>query len=667
MNRIDQICINTIRTLSMDAVQKANSGHPGTPMALAPIGYLLFTRHMKHNPKNPKWYNRDRFILSCGHASMLLYSLLHLTGYDVSLDDLKAFRQWGSKTAGHPEYGEIPGIETTTGPLGQGCGNSVGMAICETHLAAHFNKGGHKIVDHTTFVLCSDGDLMEGVSQEAASIAGHLKLGKLIWIYDNNQITIEGSTSLAFSENVTERFKSYGWHTQEVGDANDLDAVNKAIETAKAEKNQPSFISVKSCIGYGAPNKQSTASAHGEPLGQEEIRGAKRFYGWPEDKDFYVPEEAIDHFRKAIDKGIKEERTWEENRKKWAEELPQLAGEWERVQRGELPRDWDRDVPCFPPDSKGLATRASSGQVLNAIAEHVPELIGGSADLAPSTKTLIKNGGDFEKDRYDKRNLHFGVREHAMGAILNGMALHGGVIPFGATFFIFSDYMRPAIRLAALMELKIIFVFTHDSITLGEDGPTHQPVEQLMSLRAVPGLTVIRPAEANETAQAWQIAVESKGPVALVLTRQNVPTLDTEKYPIKNGVEKGAYILSGSKGKNPDLILIASGSEVHLALSAQKALSEKGIDTRVVSMPSWELFDSRPKAYQDEVLPPQTPKISIEAGISRGWRDYVGDSGRIIGLDRFGASAPGPIVYEKLGFNLNNILETATSLIKAQT
>lgn len=663
MDNIDELCINTIRTLSMDAVEKARSGHPGTPMALAPVAYLLFTRFMKHNPKDPGWPDRDRFILSCGHASMLLYSILYLTGYDISLEDIKGFRQWGSKTPGHPEYGETPGVETTTGPLGQGCGNSVGMAIAEAHLAARFNRE-EKIVDHTTYVLCSDGDMMEGVSQEAASLAGHLKLGKLIWIYDDNRITIEGDTALTFTEDILRRFEAYGWHTQRVEDVNDLEALSRAIEEAKGNKEQPSFILVRSYIAYGAPGKQNTASAHGEPLGEEEIKGAKRFYGWPVDNAFYVPEEVLNHCRKAIKKGEELQKDWEERFSRWAQRHPDLAREWERLMRRELPMDWERSIPTFPSNDKGMATRVASGKVLNAIAPHLPELIGGSADLAPSTKTIIKDGRDFEAGSYTGRNIHFGVREHAMGAIANGMALHGGVIPYVSTFLVFSDYMRPSIRLASMMQTKVIYIFSHDSIAIGEDGPTHQPVEQLMSLRAIPGLTVLRPADANETAEAWRIAIKERGPVAILLTRQGLPILDPERYPIREGVRRGAYIFLESGRKEPDIILIGTGSEVHLLLSAAEALKKRGIESRVVSMPSWELFERESPQYKATLLPPHIPKLAVEAGVKRGWREYVGEKGDVIGLDRFGASAPGKVVYANLGFTVEHVIERAMGLLK---
>lgn len=664
MNRIDELCVNTIRTLSMDAVEKAKSGHPGTAMALAPIVYLLFTRFMKHNPKDPKWQDRDRFILSCGHASMLLYSILYLTGYEITLDDIKAFRQWGSKTPGHPEYGTTPGVETTTGPLGQGCGNSVGMAIAEAHLAERFNTERYKIVDHYTYCLCSDGDIMEGVSQEAASLAGHLRLGKLIWIYDDNRITIEGDRALSFSEDTLKRFEGYGWHCQYVEDVNDLEALSKAIELARDEKGRPSFIAVRSHIAYGAPRKQDSPSAHGEPLGEEEVLLTKRAYGWDVEEPFYVPEEALRHLRKAIERGRELQASWQRRFENWEKENPELSAEWHRRHRGELPKGWDGGIPLFLPDDKGIATRVASGQILNSIAPHLPELIGGSADLAPSNKTIIKQSGDLEAGRYGERNIHFGVREHAMGAIANGMALHGGTMPYVATFLVFSDYMRHAIRLAAMMQTHVIYIFTHDSITIGEDGPTHQPVEHLMSLRAIPGLTVIRPADANETAEAWRIAIKRASPTALILTRQDCPILDPHSYPIKEGVWRGGYVLSEPKDGTPDIVLIATGFEVHLALSAKERLKEKGIKARVVSMPSWELFDEQLEGYRLKVLPPQLPKLAIEAGVTLGWHRYIGERGDVIGINRFGASAPWEVVYRNLGFTVENIVEKAIGLLR---
>lgn len=662
-DELDQLSINTIRTLSMDAVQQAKSGHPGAPMALAPVAYLLFTRFLRHNPGNPAWPDRDRFVLSAGHASMLLYSILYLTGYDLPLEELKRFRQWGSMTPGHPERGHAPGVETTTGPLGQGCGNSVGMAIAERHLAARFNRPGHEIVGHRIYVLCSDGDLMEGISHEAASLAGHLRLGNLIWIYDDNRITIEGPTSLAFSEDVDRRFEAYGWHVQVVEDVNDLDALGAALAVAERERGRPSFIRVRSHIGYGAPRKQDTAAAHGEPLGEEEVGGAKDFYGWPTYEPFYVPEAALAHCRRAVERGQVLEQQWRAQFEEWRRAYPELAVEWERVHAGRLPAGWDRDVPVFPAVGKGMATRAASGAVLNAVARRVPELIGGSADLGGSNKTLLEGSGDFAVGAYGERNLHFGVREHVMGAVVNGMALHGGVLPYGGTFLVFSDYMRPALRLAAMMGVRAVFVFTHDSIGLGEDGPTHQPVEQLMSLRAIPGFTVLRPADANETAAAWRVALARQGPVALALTRQSVPVLDPERYPIAEGVARGAYVLAESDGGPPDVVLIGTGSEVHLVLAAREELRAQGVRARVVSMPSWELFREQAEEYREEVLPREVPKLAVEAGVSLGWREWVGEDGDVIGLDRFGASAPFEVAFAELGFRVERVVQRAQALV----
>ncbi|MBI4519489.1 MAG: transketolase [Gemmatimonadetes bacterium] len=662
IDRLDKLCIDTIRTLSMDAVQQAKSGHPGTPMALAPVVYLLFTRYLKHNPANPSWPDRDRFILSAGHASMLLYSILYLTGYDLSLEEIKRFRQWGSKTPGHPEYGHTPGVEVTTGPLGQGCGNSVGMAIAQAHLAARFNRPGHAIVDHRTYALCSDGDMMEGVSHEAASLAGHLALGNLVWIYDDNRITIEGSTSLAFSEDVLRRFEAYGWHVQVVDDANDLEALAGALDAARQERTRPSFIKVRSHIGYGAPKKQDTAAAHGEPLGEEDIRGAKAFYSWPSAEPFHVPDEALAHCRKALERGSTLEAGWRRTFERWQSAHPDLASEWERAQEQRLPEGWDEGIPVFAP-GKAKATRSASGAVLNALAERVPELIGGSADLAGSNKTLIDASGDFLAAAYGDRNLHFGVREHAMGAVANGIALHGGLRPYTGTFLVFADYMRPSLRLAALSRARVIFVFTHDSIGLGEDGPTHQPVEHLMSLRAIPGFTLLRPAEANETAAAWRVALAREGPVALALTRQDVPVLDPASYPIVDGVPLGAYVLVEAEGGPPDVILIATGSEVHLALEGREQLRAQGVRARVVSMPCWELFREQPEYYRAEVLPREVPKVAIEAGVTLGWREYVGDEGEVIGLDRFGGSAPWQVAYRELGLTVERVVERVRALL----
>ncbi|RLB23129.1 MAG: transketolase [Deltaproteobacteria bacterium] len=667
-SKLDELCINTIRMLSADCVQQANSGHPGMPMGAAPMAYVLWTKFLRHNPKNPRWPDRDRFVLSAGHGSMLLYSLLYLTGYDLALEDLKNFRQWGSKTPGHPEYGITPGVETTTGPLGQGFANGVGMAMAERHLAARFNKPGAEVVDHYTYAIVSDGDLMEGISHEAASLAGHLRLGKLIYLYDDNRISIEGSTDITFTEDRCARFEAYGWHVQKVEDGNDLEAIEKAIEKAKAETERPSLIAVRTHIGFGSPGKQDDPSAHGEPLGTEEIVKTKENLGWPTDPSFYVPQEVLDHFRQALSKGAQLERQWQEKLNTYENAYPELAKKFMKWVQGVLPDDWDECIPSFEPDPKGIATRVASGTVLNALADKIQNLMGGSADLGPSNKTLIKSSRDYQVGAYDGRNLRFGVREHAMGAILNGMALHGGIIPYGGTFLVFSDYMRPSIRLAALMGLKVIYVFTHDSIGLGEDGPTHQPIEQLSTLRAIPNLTVIRPADANETARAWKMALELKdSPVALALTRQAVPILDRNKCSPADGLEKGAYILKQWGEGDPEIILIGTGSEVHLALEAAETVNDKGITVRVVSMPSWELFDKQSEDYKEEVLPSSVwARIAIEAGSTYGWHKYVGQKGRIIGIDRFGASAPYKILYKEFGLTAEQIANEALFLINAR-
>jgi len=634
-------------------------------MGAAPMAYVLWTRFLRHNPRDPRWPDRDRFVLSAGHGSMLLYSLLHLTGYDLSLDDLKAFRQWKSRTPGHPEYPLTPGVEITTGPLGQGFASGVGMAIAERFLAARFNRPGYPIVDHFTYGIVSDGDLMEGISHEAASLAGHLGLGKLIYLYDDNHISIEGSTDIAFTEARDLRFKAYGWHVERVDDGNDLQAIEAAIETARKVADSPSLIAVRTHIGYGSPNKVDNASAHGEPLGPDELRRTKENLGWPGEPPFLVPDEVRDRFRSAIEKGGENEDLWKERVHSYAEAFPELATTWEGCLNGVLPEGWDREIPLFDADPKGMATRVASGKVLNAIARHVPNLIGGSADLAPSNKTEIAGEPDFQADAYGGRNLRFGVREHGMGAILNGMALHAGVIPYGGTFLIFSDYMRPAIRLAALMGLKVIYVFTHDSIGLGEDGPTHQPVEQLAALRAIPGLTVIRPCDGNETAEAWKAALRSTGPVALALTRQGVPVLDRSLHEKADNLARGAYILKDAPGGASDLILIATGSEIHIALKAAERLHEKGINVRVVSMPSWELFDRQDESYCRQVLPPDIKaRIAVEAGVTQGWHRYVGDSGKVIGLNRFGASAPSEVLYDKFGFTPEHVVEAALGLLQ---
>jgi len=663
--KLDELCINTIRMLSADSVEKAKSGHPGMPMGAAAMAYVLWTRFLRHSPLNPNWENRDRFVLSAGHGSMLLYSLLHLTGYDLSLEEIKNFRQWESKTPGHPEYGLTKGVETTTGPLGEGFANGVGMAIVERYLATRFNHSGHEIMDHFIYGIVGDGDLMEGVSHEAASLAGHLKLSKLIFLYDDNHISIEGSTDLTFTENRKARFEAYGWHVQEVDDGNDLAAIDKAILTAQKETSRPSLIAIRTHIGYGSPNKQDAAVAHGEPLGPEEIRLTKKNLGWPLEPLFFIPDEALKHFRQAVEKGKDAEEQWQAKFLAYKAAYPKLANEWHLWMNRMLPKNWDKDVPFFPADPKGMATRVASGTTLNAIAEHVHNLLGGSADLGPSNKTLIKGEEDFQADIYQGRNLHFGVREHGMASIMNGMALHGGVIPYGSTFMVFSDHMRPGIRMAALMGLKVIYVFTHDSIGVGEDGATHQPVEQLVSLRSIPNLTVIRPCDANEVAEAWRIAVKSNnGPVALILSRQNVPVLDRKTYADATGLSRGAYILRDSQDEKPGAILIATGTEIQVAIDAWQKLEEKGVGVRIVSMPSWELFDKQPEKYCRKVLPPEIKaRISIEAGVTLGWRRYVGNDGDMIGIDHFGASAPINVLYEKFGITADRVVEKVLALI----
>ena len=661
---IDQLCINTIRTLSVDMVQQANSGHPGLPLGAASMAYVLWTRFLKFNPRNPNWPNRDRFILSAGHGSALQYALLHLTGYGLSIEEIKRFRHWESKTPGHPEYGLTPGVEATTGPLGQGFAMGIGMAIAERFLASDFNKPGFPVVDHHIYSIVSDGDMMEGVSSEAASLAGHLRLGKIIYLYDDNKISIEGSTDLAFTENVGARFQAYGWHISRVSDGNNLEAIQAAIEEAQHETSRPSLVIVKTHIGYGSP-KQDSASAHGEPLGEEALKATKDRLNWPSDKRFYIPEEALEHFRSLAERGQDLEKQWGALMNDYAGEFPKEAERFFRQVRGDLPENWDSDISVFKPEDKPEATRVSSGKVLNAIARKVPNIIGGSADLAPSTKTMISGDPAQAPDQSSGRNIHFGVREFAMGAVVNGMALHGGVIPYGATFFIFSDYMRPAIRLSAIMGIHSIFVFTHDSVALGEDGPTHQPVEHLASLRAMPNLSLIRPADANETAEAWRIAIRSKGPVALVLTRQSLPILDRKRFASAALLERGAYVLSDSQ-QDPILIMIASGSEVNLALKAQdKLLEEHNIGTRVVSMPSWDLFEKQPKEYIEQVLPSQMEaRLAIEAGSSLGWERWVGSRGKVISIDKFGASAPGSEILSHYGFSVENVVATALELVR---
>ena len=672
----DDLCINTLRFLSVDAVQKANSGHPGLPMGAASMAYVLWTHFLKHNPANPGWVDRDRFVLSAGHGSMLLYALLYVTGYDVSLDEIERFRQWGSITPGHPERGLTPGVEVTTGPLGQGFGNGVGMAMAEAHLAARYNRADFDIIDHFTYAIVSDGDLMEGVASEAASLAGHLKLGRLICLYDDNRVTLSAASDITFTEDRARRFDAYGWHVQSIDDGNDVRAIDEALTAARAESTRPSLILVRTHLGYGSPNKQDTFEAHGSPLGKDEVRLTKRNLGWPEDPPFVIPEAALRHFRRAVEQGARAEAAWNSRYSAYARAFPDLAREFQQAIRAEMPPNWDADVPVFPADDKGIATRVASGKVMNAIAPRMPALIGGSADLDPSTYTALTGLGDFQPaganalDRegsvgggwsFAGRNLHFGVREHGMGAILNGLAAHGATVPFGATFLIFSDYMRPPIRLAALMQLHVIYVFTHDSIALGEDGPTHQPIEQLAGLRSVPRLIVIRPGDANETAVAWRVALETRDrPVALILTRQPVPTLDRRRFASADGLRRGAYVLSDASDGNPDLILIATGSEVALAVAAASKLGAQGAHVRVVSMPSWELFDVQSPEYRDAVLPPSvTARLAIEAGTSQGWHRYVGNRGDVLGVDRFGASAPGDVLLREYGFTVENACRRA--------
>jgi transketolase len=668
-NTIAMRAINTIRFLSVDAVQKAESGHPGTPMGLAPLSYLLWTKFLRYNPANPDWAGRDRFVLSCGHASMLLYSLLHLTGFDVTLDDLREFRQWGSRTPGHPEAGHTPGVEVTTGPLGQGLGDAVGMAMASRMLAQRFNRPGHEIVSHRIVALCSDGDLMEGIASEAASLAGFHRLGNLVAFYDDNRITIEGSTDLAFREDTAGRFRAYGWNVLNVADGNtDLAGMTAAIEVAFGERERPTLVIVRTSIGYGSPNKQDTASAHGAPLGEAEVALAKERLGWPATPAFLVPGDVLAHFREALTRGEKAEKAWRMKFAAYAAAFPALALEWERRMWGDLPEGWAEGIPTFPPEAGAIATRSASGKVLNAIAAKVPELAGGSADLSPSTETVIKGGGEFLPDAVPGgRNVHFGVREHGMGAVLNGMARHGGVIPYGSTFFIFSDYMRPSIRLAALMGCRVVYVFTHDSIGVGEDGPTHQPVEQLASLRAMPNLHVVRPADANETAAAWRMALErTTGPTALVLSRQKLPILPPSSVFRDGGVSRGAYVLEDAEGGRLDVLLIATGSEVSVALAARKMLAEEGVAARVVSMPCAERFEEQEAAYRDAVLPPSVAaRVSVEAGATFGWERYVGDRGASIGIDRFGASAPAGRIFRELGITPDAVRERAKSVLAA--
>ena len=669
------LCINTIRFLSADAVENARSGHPGMPMGAAPMAYTLWTQFLKHNPKNPQWCDRDRFVLSAGHGSMLLYSLLHLTGYSLSLDEIKRFRQWGSVTPGHPEHGHTIGVEATTGPLGQGFANGVGMAIAEAWLGARFNRPGHTIVDHHTYAICGDGDLMEGISHEAASLAGHLQLGKLIYLYDDNHISLAGKTSLCFTEDVAARFNAYGWHTVRVGDGNDVAAIAQAIAEAKSETSRPSLLLVRTHIGFGSPKKQDTSSAHGSPLGEEELQAAKKALGWPTMDKFYLPAEAVQSFRTAVARGDSQDADWQQRFEAYRAAFPAEASELERSMAGELPDGWDLDLPQWQPTGKPIATRVAGGEVMNALARKIPNLVGGSADLNPSTNTALKGKGDFQPADspsgvegavggvwgYAGNNMAFGVREHAMGAAVNGMALHGGLLPFSATFFVFSDYMKSAVRLGALMNLKAFYVFTHDSVAVGEDGPTHEPVEQLAGLRSIPGLTVIRPADANETADAWTFALRNNGPVALILSRQNVPHLDRSQAK-EPGVARGAYILRDSAGP-PDVILIGTGSEVGLCVVARETLAASGIQARVVSMPCMSLFGEQPVEYRESVLPRGvTKRVTVEAGTTFGWDRWAGDAGTMIGLDRFGASAPGELVLRNLGFTAEAITAAALRL-----
>jgi transketolase len=679
-DQLDQLCINTVRFLSVDAVQKAKSGHPGMPLGAAPMAYVLWTRFLKHNPRNPGWFDRDRFVLSAGHGSMLLYSLLHLTGYDLPLDDIMRFRQFGSQAPGHPERGHTPGVEITTGPLGQGIANAVGMAIAEAQLATRYNRPGFEVIDHATYAIVSDGDLMEGVASEAASLAGHLRLGKLTCLYDDNHVTLAAGTDITFSEDRARRFEAYGWHCVSVPDGNDLTGIDAALRAARADIARPSLLLVRNHIGYGSPNKHDSFEAHGSPLGVEEVRLTKQNLGWPLEPPFLIPEAALSHFREAVARGARDETASRARMTAYALAFPDLAEELRRMVCGELPRDWDADIPVFPANAKGMATRVASAKVMNAIAPRLPALTGGSADLDPSTRTALSGLGDFNPAAgkgidtqgsdgggwsYAGRNLHFGVREHAMGAIVNGMAAHGGIVPYGSTFLIFSDYMRPPIRLAALMGLHVIHVFTHDSIALGEDGPTHQPVEQLATLRAIPNLTLIRPGDANETAVAWRVAIETRHrPVAIVLSRQDMPTLDRSRYAPADGLRRGAYVLSDAADGKPALILIASGSEVGLILAAAERLHGDGIAVRCVSMPSWELFDVLPQLEQDAVLPPSVrARLAVEAGVAQGWHRYVGAAGDVVSVERFGASAPSDVLLREYGFSVDNVCARGKALL----
>ncbi|MFQ5668700.1 MAG: transketolase [Candidatus Binatia bacterium] len=663
---LDALCINTVRTLSIDAVQKANSGHPGLPLGAAPMAYVLWQKYLRHNPRNPHWPDRDRFVLSAGHGSMLLYSLLHLTGYNLTLEDIKQFRQWGSRTPGHPEYRLTPGVEATTGPLGQGFANAVGMAMAERHLARRFNRPGHVIVDHYSYALCSDGDLMEGVAAEAASLAGHLQLGKVVFLYDSNDVSLDGPTAMTFTEDVRKRFEAYGWQVLCVPDGNyDTTGIDQAIAAARADTSRPSLIIVRTTLGYGSPHKGGSYQAHGSPLGAEEVRLTKLALGWDPDSSFYVPDAAQAHFRTAVERGEQLERQWKERFAAYERTYPQLAAEWRQTMSGELPENWDEGFPVFEP-GKEVATREASGKVINAIAARFGGFFGGDGDLSSSTKTLIEGEETFDGQSGAGRNVRYGVREHAMGSIANGLAYHGGVRPFAATFFVFSDYMRPAVRLAALNRLPVVFVWTHDSVALGEDGPTHQPIEQLASLRALPNLTLFRPADATETAEAWRFTMESAtGPVALVLSRQKLPVLEGARQHARSGVPRGAYVLAEAEGGNPDALVIATGSEVQVALAARRLLAADGVRTRVVSMPSWDLFEIQSREYKDSVLSPSvTARVSLEAGVTLGWQRYVGASGMSIGIDRYGASAPGATNMREFGLTAEHVARSVRTLLE---
>lgn len=664
MSELSNLAINTIRTLSMDAVQKANSGHPGLPMGAAPMAYALWMKQMRYNPKNPKWANRDRFVLSAGHGSMLLYALLHLTGFDVSLDDLKNFRQWGSNTPGHPEYGDTAGVETTTGPLGQGAATAVGMALAEAYLASYFNRAGHDVVNHYTYALVSDGDLMEGVCIEASALAGHWGLGKLIFLYDDNQVTLDGEAAMTFTEDIPQRYRAMGWQVISLADGNDIDAISRAIEAAQSVKDQPSLIAIRTIIGYGSPNKQGTSRAHGSPLGEDEVRLAKKALGWPTEASFFIPGDALEHFRRAIDRGAAAEAEWNAVYEAWRSAYPELAAQWDRAMAGKFAAGWREGLPRWEHEQK-IATRSAGGDALNALAQFAPTMIGGDADLAGSTKTLIKGANHTGHKLATERNLRFGVREHGMGAIVNGLALHGGIVkPYSATFFTFSDYMRPAIRLGALMNIPTVYVFTHDSIGLGEDGPTHQPVEHLMALRAMPNLYVFRPADATETAGAWAAIAELNHPAAIVLSRQDLPVLVGNDGGIHEGVSRGAYVLSEHESGDIDAVIIASGSEVAIALDAAGLLEEEDIRVRVVSMPCWECFEVQSAAYRETVLPASAAKrVSIEAGVTLGWTKYIGADGIALGVDRFGASAPYAKIYEAYGLTPGHVAEAVNSLL----